>query len=148
MVLRSYGTRSEIIPTHPDVVMKYEELRLTLKWDKVSTLMATDRQQMFVFAGFNKITGTITKARIKLEYPQTGTDYIGVFATDSDVDFGKYVVSPRAETLTAGTYKLNLNGNEFVNAKYIGVELVGVYSHLKQIWVKFELVLDMKVSAE
>ena len=143
-----YGTKSEIIPTHPDVVMRYEEITLSLKWDKVSTLMATDGQQMFVFAGFNKISGTCTKARIKLEYPQTGIDYIGVFATDRDVDFGKHIVSPRAETLFAGTYKLNPNGNEFQNIKYIGVELVGVYSHLKQVWVKFELVLDMRVSAE
>lgn len=112
-----YGTRTEIVPTHPDTVRRFEEIRLTLKWDRVSTLLASDGQQIFVFAGFNKISGTITKARIKLEYPQTEIDYIGVFATDSDTDIGKYVVSPRAETLNAGTYKLSPNGNEFFGYK-------------------------------
>ena len=60
-----YRTRSEIIPTHPDVVMRFEELRLTLKWDKVSTLMAVDGQQMFVFAGFDNFLGLAQKHKLK-----------------------------------------------------------------------------------
>ena len=39
-------------------------------------------------------------------------------------------------------------GMNFLDTKFIGVELVGVFSHLKQVWVKCELVLDARVSAE
>ena len=132
-----YGTRTEIMPTHPDVVRRFEEIRLTLKWDRPATHLAIDGQQIFVFAGFNKISGTITAGRIKIIEPKSRLDYIGVFATDRDTSIDKYVVYPKAEDIVAVTYKLTLNTTEFVDTKYIGVELVGIFPNMKQVWVKF-----------
>lgn len=143
-----YGMRTEIMPTHPDVVRRFEEVRLTLKWDRKAHHLRLDGQQIFVFAGFNSITGTITKAHIEIIEPAKGLDFIGVFAMVRDDDIGIYVVSSRAEDIVGRTYKSSPNGNEFVDTKYIGVELVGVFSHLKSLRVKFKLVLDARVGAE
>ena len=140
-----YGTRTEIMPTHPDVVRRFEEIRLTLKWDRAANHLAVDGQQIFVFAGFNKITGKITAGHIKIEQPTPRLDYIGVFATDRDTDIGKYIVYPIAEDIVARTYKLVPNTTEFVDTKYIGVELVGTFPNTNTVWVKLELVLDARV---
>lgn len=101
-----YGTRTEIMPTHPDVVRRFEEIRLTLKWDRPATHLAVDGQQIFVFAGFNQLDGKITAGHIKIEQPTSRLDYIGVFATDRDTSIGQYVVYPIADDIVARTYKL------------------------------------------
>ena len=37
-----FNVRSEVIPTHPDSVKRYNEIALNLNWDNISTLLATE----------------------------------------------------------------------------------------------------------
>ena len=132
-----FNVQAVIISTDPDCVKRLNEITLNLKWHSPSTVLSAEGREMFVFGGFNKISGSFSFAKFKLIYPPFGLSFVGVFATNDDTDFGKYIVGQRVDHTRAGTYT------------FIGAELSGSWGGGGGgIYVRFELTLNMKVSAK
>ena len=73
-----------------------------LKYNGLTSVLPSAGEEMFVFTGFNEISGHISSATLNLIYPPFGIDFVGVFGTKSDTDYGDYILGQRAETTNQG----------------------------------------------
>ena len=138
-----FPSKTVIVPADLDSVKRYNEITLNLKYNSVSTVLHVEGEEMYVFGGFNEISGSVSSAKFKLIYPPFGISFVGVFGTNDDTDYGKYILNQGVEDLRAGTYTLRPNGADFTDIKFIGVQLSGSWGGGGGIYVKFELSLDI-----
>ena len=67
-----FDAKANIVPADPDGLKRYNDVSLTLKYNGLTSVLASAGEEMFVFAGFNEISGHISSATLKLIYPPRG----------------------------------------------------------------------------
>ena len=143
-----FDAKANIVPADPDGLKRNNDVSLTLKYNGLTSVLPAQEKELYVFAGFNEISGHISSAQLNLIHPAFGIDFVGVFATKTDTDYEDYILGQKAETINRGVHTLRPNNFEFDKVKFIGIQFIGAWGNNNSIYIKFELILNMKVGVE
>ena len=143
-----FDAKANIIPADPDGLKRYNDVSLTLKYNGLTSVLPAQGEEMYVFAGFNEIFGHISAAKLNLIHPAFGIDFVGVFGPKLDTDYENYILNQKTETMNRGVHSLRPKNFEFRKIKFIGAQMGGSWGGSGAIYIKFELILDMKIGVE